>query len=83
MSHPAATPGGSARQALAAGIGCYILWGFMPALFMAMGRVGASPWEILAQRTIWSAPLALAVVLFARQWPEVRAILAGRGCWPG
>jgi chloramphenicol-sensitive protein RarD len=46
----------------------------MPALFIAMGRAGASPWEILAQRTIWSAPLAAIIVVFSRQLPEVRAI---------
>ena len=46
----------------------------MPALFIAMGRAGASPWEILAQRTVWSAPLAAVLVVFARQLPEVRAI---------
>jgi chloramphenicol-sensitive protein RarD len=46
----------------------------MPALFMVMGRAGASPWEILAQRTLWSAPLAALLVLAARQGGEVAAI---------
>jgi chloramphenicol-sensitive protein RarD len=75
MSPPAAAPGGSARQALLAGTGCYLIWGFMPVLFIAMDRAGASPWEILAQRTVWSAPLALLLVLAARQLPEVLSIL--------
>jgi chloramphenicol-sensitive protein RarD len=48
----------------------------MPALFLLMGRVGATPWEILAQRALWSAPWALGLVLIAGQAPEVRAILA-------
>jgi chloramphenicol-sensitive protein RarD len=73
MSPPAAAPGGS-RQALTAGICCYVLWGFMPALFITMGRAGATPWEILAQRIVWAAPFALALVLAARQLSEVRAI---------
>ena len=76
MSPRAAAPGGSSRQALAAGIGCYLLWGFMPILFITMGRAGASPWEILAQRTIWSAPLAAILVLVAHQSREVVAIFA-------
>ncbi len=76
MSLAAAAPGGSTRQALAAGIGCYVLWGFMPALFIVMGRAGATPWEILAHRIIWSAPLALVLVVAARQIPEVRAIFS-------
>jgi chloramphenicol-sensitive protein RarD len=76
VSGSAPAPGGSARQALAAGVGCYILWGFMPALFIAMGRAGATPCEILAQRVIWSAPLALVLVIVARQAAEVRAIFS-------
>lgn len=75
MSLPAAAPGGPSRQALAAGVVCYLLWGFMPVLFIVMGRAGASPWEILAQRTIWSAPLAGLLVLAARQGREVLGIL--------
>ena len=59
MSQTASAPGGPSRQALAAGIGCYFLWGMMPALFITMGRAGAGPWEILGQRTLWSAPWAL------------------------
>jgi len=74
VSLAVAAPGGSTRPALAAGIGCYVLWGFVPALFITMGRAGATPWEILAQRIIWSAPLALLLVVLARQLPEVWAI---------
>lgn len=75
MSPPASAPGGSSRQALAAGIGCYLLWGLMPALFITMGRNGAGPWEILGQRTMWSAPWALLLVLLAGQWGQVLSLL--------
>src|SRR5258706_3778359 len=71
MSQPATASGGSARQALLAGIGCYVLWGLMPALFIVMGRAGASPWEILAERALWSAPWAGLLVLLARQGDQV------------
>jgi chloramphenicol-sensitive protein RarD len=56
MSPAAAAPGGETRQALAAGIACYLLWGLAPALFIVMHRAGASPWEIVGQRALWSAP---------------------------
>jgi len=75
MSLPAAASADS-RRALAAGIGCYIMWGGMPALFLLMGHVGAGPWEILGERTLWALPCALLLVAWARQGPEVRAVLA-------
>lgn len=64
------TPGDS-RLALAAGIGCYLLWGFLPLVFQAMERLGISSWEILSNRTVWAVPVALAFVLIARQGGEV------------
>jgi len=75
MSLPAAGPAES-RQALAAGIGCYIFWGGMPALFLLMGHAGAGPWEILGERTLWALPCALLLVILARQGDEVRRLLA-------
>jgi len=75
MSQAAAPPGGSPRQALAAGIGCYTIWGLMPLLFIAMGRAGASPWEILSQRVLWSLPWAGALVLLAGQGRQVLGVL--------
>jgi len=48
----------------------------MPALFLLMGHVGAGPWEILGERTLWALPCALLLVAWARQGPEVRAVLA-------
>jgi chloramphenicol-sensitive protein RarD len=66
-------PGGEARLALTAGIGCYLLWGIVPLVFQAMGRLGISPWEILANRTVWAVPMALVFVLAARQGREVLA----------
>jgi chloramphenicol-sensitive protein RarD len=73
MSSPA--PGGESRLALAAGVGCYLLWGIVPLVFQAMGRLGISSWEILANRTVWAVPMALVFVLAARQGGEVLAAL--------
>lgn len=76
MSQPAATPGGSSRQALAAALTCYVIWGVIPALFIVMGRAGASNWEILGQRALWSAPWAGALVIFAGQFRQTLAVFA-------
>ena len=63
---------GSSR-ALTAGIGCYLIWGFVPLAFQVMGRLGVGSWELLAHRTLWGAPTALALVLIARQGRQVIA----------
>jgi chloramphenicol-sensitive protein RarD len=47
----------------------------VPLLFQAIGRLGASPWEILAHRTVWGAPSALAFVLAAQQGPHALEVL--------
>ncbi len=70
-----AAPGSESRPALGAAIICYLIWGIVPLVFQAMGRLGISPWEILANRTVWAAPVALLFVLTARQGPEVMRAL--------
>jgi chloramphenicol-sensitive protein RarD len=65
----------SPRADLAAGIGCYVLWGGLSILFMALAAHGAGPWEILASRCLWSLPWALGILLLTRSSREVRAIL--------
>jgi chloramphenicol-sensitive protein RarD len=63
------------RLGLAAGIGCYVIWGLVPLLFQLLAHAGASPWEILAHRTLWGAPAALALVLVARQGRQTLALV--------
>jgi chloramphenicol-sensitive protein RarD len=58
---------GDPRLGHAAGVGCYVIWGLVPLVFQALAHRGASPWEILAHRTLWGAPAALVLVLAARQ----------------
>jgi chloramphenicol-sensitive protein RarD len=72
---PATSSGGEARLALSAGIGCYLIWGFVPLVFQYMGRLGLSPWEILAHRIVWSVPVAALFVLIARQGGQFAAVL--------
>jgi chloramphenicol-sensitive protein RarD len=75
MSLPAAAPGGETRQALAAGIACNLIWGLMPVLYIAMYRLGASPWEVVGQRAMWAAPWAVVLVLLSRQGADAMAVL--------
>lgn len=68
-------PAAEARLALGAGVGCYLIWGFVPLAFQLMGRMGISPWEIVAHRTVWAVPVALAFVLAARQGGQALSVL--------
>src|SRR4051812_4728285 len=70
------TPGAEARLALLAGIGCYLIWGFVPLVFQAIGALGVGSWEILAHRTIWATPTALIFVLMAGQWRQVVGVFS-------
>ena len=67
-------PGGDSRLAVTAGIGCYLIWGFVPLAFQVMGRLGVGSWEILSHRTLWGAPTALLLVLIARQGRQVMRV---------
>ena len=64
----------SQRTVIGAGVLCYLIWGFVPLAFQAIGQLGVGPWETLAHRTIWAAPTALIFVLLARQWAQVVAV---------
>src|SRR6185436_13068529 len=75
-SSPSAS--GESRLALTAGIGCYLIWGFVPLAFQVMGRLGVGSWEILAHRTLWGAPTALALVLIAGQGRQVLRVFRDR-----
>ena len=55
------------RAALLSAFGCYVLWGFMPLLFMGQHAVGFDALEILAHRALWAAPVAALLVWMAKQ----------------
>ena len=69
---PSATP----RAALVSAFGCYVMWGFMPLLFMGQGALGFDSLEILAHRALWSVAVAGLLVLLAKQGGQVRAAFA-------
>lgn len=49
------------RKGLIAGLVCYTLWGVLPLFLHEVAKTGASPFEVVAWRTLWSVPLALAL----------------------
>ena len=67
----AAAPGES-RLALTAGTLCYLIWGFVPLVFQAIGRMGVSPWELISHRILWSLPTAALLVGLAGQGDHLR-----------
>jgi chloramphenicol-sensitive protein RarD len=75
MSAPAAQGGSEARQALVAGVFCYLIWGWVPLYFQLLGRLGAGSWEIVGHRTVWAVPAALGLVLAARQGRRLMQVL--------
>lgn len=64
-----------ARTALAAGLLCYLIWGFVPLIFQQMAHQGANAWEIMGHRAVWGLVWSLLLVLVARQWSQVKAVL--------
>ncbi|MDP2765684.1 MAG: EamA family transporter RarD, partial [Brevundimonas sp.] len=71
MTPPSATP----RPALLSAFGCYVMWGFMPLLFMAQAGLGFDSLEILAHRALWAVAVAGLLVLLAGQGGQVRSAL--------
>ena len=63
------------RQALSAGVLCYLTWGLAPLVYQPMGKAGAGPWEIMGHRAFWAVLWAGAIVWLTKQMPEVMKIL--------
>ena len=68
------SPSDNPRAALTAALGCYVMWGLMPLLFMGQHAAGFDALEILAHRAVWAAPAAALLVLAARQGGQVAAV---------
>ena len=64
----------SDRTGLTAGLAAYGLWGLLPLLFQAVERTGVGAFEIVAWRTVFALPFALALVLAVGQLPALRAL---------
>jgi chloramphenicol-sensitive protein RarD len=65
-----------ARAGFGAGLGAYLLWGFLPLLFHFLETAGSV--TIVANRTIWSLLFVGAILVIGRRLPEVAAALKDR-----
>ena len=74
MAPPTPTPAPT-RAAFLSAVGCYVMWGFMPLLFIGQAALGFSAPEILSHRALWSVLFAGGLVLLAGQSKQVRAVL--------
>ncbi len=73
MSEPEepASPSG-----LPAALGAYTIWGFLPLYLLLVASV--PPIEFVGWRIIWTLPFCVAIVLFRRQMPDIRAAIRDR-----
>jgi len=65
-----------ARAPFLSALGCYVIWGFMPLLFMGQAAIGFTSLEILSHRALWSVLFAGGLVLLASQPGQVRTALS-------
>ena len=66
--------GARVRAGLLFAITAYTLWGLMPVYLKSLGPVSAL--EIVAHRIVWSVPFGALLIIWRRQFPEVRNALA-------
>lgn len=66
---------GQQTSGLAAGLGAFVLWGFLPLYFRAIGPQ-VSVWEVVAHRVIWAAVLLGLFALLSGRLARVRAAFA-------
>ncbi|MEO1248120.1 MAG: EamA family transporter RarD [Pseudomonadota bacterium] len=52
------------------GLFAYLVWGVLPVYFKLTEHVDVL--EVLAHRIVWAVPLGALILLFRRQWPDVR-----------
>ncbi len=64
------------RDGFAAALLAYLIWGFLPVYFKAVGSVDAL--EVLTHRVIWAIPFGAIILTARRQWPEIRRALTHR-----
>jgi chloramphenicol-sensitive protein RarD len=75
-----APPVSASRQqtsGLAAGLGAFVLWGFLPLYFRAIGPQ-VSVWEVVAHRIVWAAALLGLFALLTGRLVRVRAAFTDR-----
>jgi chloramphenicol-sensitive protein RarD len=62
------------RNGLAAAIGAYFIWGFMPLFFKQLSGIPAI--EIISHRIIWAVPVLIVIMAFRKQLRECWAAIS-------
>ncbi len=70
MNTPTRTSG------VAAGLGSYFLWGFLPLYFVILGSTGA--WEIVSWRILWSLVFCVGILAVTKQLTATAALFRDR-----
>lgn len=65
-----------AREGVIIGLLAYVMWGLFPVYFKSLEAV--SPTEMLAHRVVWAVPFGALIILFRKQWNEVRRAFANK-----
>src|SRR5690242_12160072 len=58
------------------GLLAYALWGVLPIYFKLLGAI--PPFDIVANRILWSIPFLALLILAGKGWPQVSAALGDR-----
>ncbi len=58
---------------VAAGVGSYFLWGFLPLYFVTLGSTGS--WEIVSWRILWSLVFCVGILAVSKQLRSTLALL--------
>jgi chloramphenicol-sensitive protein RarD len=72
---PEAQGGSETRTALITGVACYTIWGLLPVLYLVSTALGVGAIEMVAHRALWAVLWAGALVLLAKQAPQVGRVL--------
>jgi chloramphenicol-sensitive protein RarD len=70
---PATAKNEDSARGFAFALTAYLLWGFLPIYMKAVAHI--SPLEVIANRVVWSVPIAGAVLLILRRTSELKAAL--------
>ena len=62
----------AAKEGVFIGLLAYVMWGLLPIYFKIISSIGTT--EILAHRIIWAVPFGALIIVFRRQWGEVRRV---------
>ncbi len=64
---------GDTRAGFLFALAAYLLWGFLPLYMKAVAHI--PPAEVVAHRTVWSVPIAAAVILWIGRTAELKAAI--------